>query len=93
MIFEGSRYEDARLERIALDSTTVPTIFPRNPYRYAFEFREYRVREGDRLDLIAEQFYGDPNQWWQIMNANPQILYPDLEVGELIRIPHAASLH
>lgn len=92
MIFEGSRYEDATLVQIPLDGSAVPAIFPRQPYRYEFEFQEYRVREGERLDLIAEQVYGDPNQWWQILNANPEILYPELPVGEIIRIPHASSL-
>mgnify|MGYP003145331136 FL=1 len=27
-------------------------------------------REGDRLDLLAQQFYNDPRQWWVIAEAN-----------------------
>ena len=25
---------------------------------------------GDRLDLLANQFYGDPTLWWYIARAN-----------------------
>ena len=45
---------------------------------------------GDRLDTIANRYYGDSNLWWIIANANPDIvrrdsysLKPNLEV----RIP------
>jgi phage tail protein X len=27
-------------------------------------------RQGDRLDLLAEKFYGDVRQWWIIATAN-----------------------
>jgi len=27
-------------------------------------------REGDRLDLISQEFYGDPRYWWVIADAN-----------------------
>jgi len=38
--------------------------------------------DGDRLDNLANQFYGDPTLWWVIQVANPEMskdsLYPDL---------------
>lgn len=44
---------------------------------------------GDRLDNLANQFYGDPTLWWVLQIANPNIskdsLYPDL--GVQFRIP------
>tara|TARA_B100000519_G_C14139842_1_gene389304 strand:- start:591 stop:887 length:297 start_codon:yes stop_codon:yes gene_type:complete len=27
-------------------------------------------REGDRLDLLSQEFYGDPRYWWVIAEAN-----------------------
>jgi len=27
-------------------------------------------REGDRLDLLSNEFYGDPRYWWVIADAN-----------------------
>lgn len=46
------------------------------------------VSQGDRLDLLASRYYGDPTLWWVIAVANgldlPQV---DLNVGDSIRIP------
>ena len=45
---------------------------------------------GDRLDLLAHQFYKDVDLWWVITTANPNILRRDsLVLGEglEIRIP------
>ena len=33
--------------------------------------------EGDRLDLIANQFYNDVDLWWIITTANPDIIRRD----------------
>ena len=46
--------------------------------------------EGDRLDLIANQFYSDVRLWWVIVAANPDIIRRDsisLKPGLEIRIP------
>lgn len=43
---------------------------------------------GDRLDLIASDFYGDASLWWIIASANSlpgDSLYP--EPGTQLRIP------
>ena len=45
--------------------------------------------EGDRLDLIANQFYNDVDLWWIITTANPDIIRRDsfnLKPGLEIRI-------
>ena len=42
----------------------------------------------DRLDLLANQFYGDPKLWWVIANANnigKGTLF--IEEGAVLRIP------
>ena len=44
----------------------------------------------DRLDLLANQFYGNVDYWWIIANANPDIVKRDsfiLKPGLEIRIP------
>ena len=45
-------------------------------------------RAGDRLDMIANEFYNDPSLWWVIAQANGvgkgTIV---IEPGEQIRIP------
>jgi len=47
------------------------------------------VKQGDRLDLLANRFYRDSRLWWLIAEANPDYLYPDdlLEPGRQIIIP------
>ena len=45
---------------------------------------------GDRLDLIADQFYRNVDLWWIIATANPSIIRRDslnLKSGLEIRIP------
>ena len=46
--------------------------------------------DGDRLDLLANQFYQDVDMWWIIATANPNIVRRDtfnLKPGLEIRIP------
>jgi hypothetical protein len=46
--------------------------------------------DGDRLDLLAQQFYGDINLWWIIASGNPDIIPQNslfIPVGREIRIP------
>lgn len=49
----------------------------------------YTVESGDTLSAIAERFYGDPNQWPRIFEANgDQLDNPDLiQPGQVLRIP------
>ena len=44
----------------------------------------------DRLDLLANDYYGDSNAWWIISKANPDKIKRDslfLNPGLQIRIP------
>jgi len=55
---------------------------------------EYIVKDGDRLDLLALNFYVDSRKWWRILDANPDIVFgADLTlneaVGDTILIPRA----
>lgn len=48
----------------------------------------YTVKEGDRLDLLAYQFYGDPTRFWIICDANqPMFPLELMEPGKRIIIP------
>jgi len=93
MILEGSRYENAKVVRVVMTDGT---------YRWAvlterwFSMQEvsYRYRTAaayDRFDRLAAIEYGDPQLWWVIAKANPEIFYPDdIPVGAVIRIPDAS---
>ncbi len=47
------------------------------------------VAKGETLSKIAEKYYGDPNLYTQIFEANKDILSnPDLiRIGQKLRIP------
>ena len=48
------------------------------------------TQEGDRLDHLAFQFYGNVNLWWYIANANG-LKFMTLEPGLSLRIPASTS--
>jgi hypothetical protein len=48
----------------------------------------YQVTEIDRLDTLANQFYGNPIFWWVIAVANDmELIEVELNVGDELRIP------
>jgi len=47
-------------------------------------------QQGDRLDLLANQFYSDPTLWWYIARAN-NLKFMTLEPGISLRIPSSTS--
>lgn len=88
MIFEDSRYALAPVLRVtAADGVTRPTIYADGSPTFP-PFRNHIVTEGDRFDLLAYRFLGNPELWWHIADANPEVFYPeDLIPGMTIRIP------
>ena len=52
------------------------------------DLREHAVEQGDRLDNLAYHYIGDPEQYWQIADANAAMYPEDLtaEVGRTLRI-------
>jgi hypothetical protein len=59
--------------------TTLPTL------------AEHVVRGGDRLDVVAATYLGDPTQFWRICDAHP-VIHPDEltsadRIGTTLRIP------
>ena len=51
--------------------------------------RMYRVKPGDTLSKISKQFYGNPDQYMKIFEANRQHLNDpnQIEVGQELTIP------
>ena len=46
-------------------------------------YTEYITKAGDRMDLIAWRFYGDPLQYEPILDANREVLWV-YEAGESV---------
>ncbi|WP_394840105.1 LysM peptidoglycan-binding domain-containing protein [Pendulispora rubella] len=85
-----SRYFTAGTAELTLPDGTKVIYLARRliapPESFAF-LREHTVREGERLDHIAAEHLGDPEQFWRICDANAA-LNPDdlLRIGGIIRI-------
>ncbi|WP_346291469.1 LysM domain-containing protein [Sphaerothrix gracilis] len=63
------------------------------PAQFAL-LQEHTVRAGDRPDLLAAQYLGDPEQFWQLCDANA-ILQPNQlvePVGRKLRITLPAGI-
>jgi len=55
--------------------------------------RNYRIRDGDTLGMLAKRYLGDENRWPEILEANAKVLTdPEvLPLGAVIRIPATES--
>ncbi len=86
----SSRHDDLATYRVPLgaDTMEVELHVPRLQVEPAETALVHRVVAGDRLDLLAHRYFGDPLQYWRIVDANP-VLAPEelLEPGTLLRIP------
>lgn len=50
--------------------------------------KEFTIQEGDRMDNVAEQVYGNPNLWKAIMIYNDLgDFYADVPPGTIIKLP------
>jgi nucleoid-associated protein YgaU len=90
VISAQSRYRNNELEKVPTAVGPVVAIMPTRSFAWQFNYTYFTVRQGDRIDALAREFYGDEYQWWMIARANPEILHWDsIEPGTIIRIPSA----
>lgn len=92
MFFKGSRYQnvgdwqliDNRRRRIIKYKKMRVISSPRADWIH-------RINQTDRFDLIAHEYYRDPERFWRICDANEALWPDDLleEVGRRILIPPA----
>ena len=85
-VFQGSRYVKTSA-RIRRGETLILNIRSRNHFdedKSTF----YTVVQGDTIDGIAYNQYGNAQLWWAIMDANP-IYQSEIELkpGDVIMIP------
>ncbi|MEE1739344.1 hypothetical protein PUR49_22935 [Streptomyces sp. BE147] len=94
----SSRYHDAEIgvHRMA-DGTEVRytkrRLLPPLSDAVDDETAPHTVSSGERPDLLAQHYLGDPGQWWQIADANPVLDPCELteEAGRVIAVPHAGG--
>jgi nucleoid-associated protein YgaU len=88
MIRPGSRYAPAFGSTPGGDPVT-PADLPRRSHTVPAGGVEHVVSQGERLDQLATVYYGDPSEWWRILDANAVPLNPFelLRPGRRLRIP------
>ena len=84
-----SRYSNTRIKRNKdFNRVYSYTLYPKIPIKNSDVF--ITPTYGDRLDILANDYYQDPSLWWIIAQANGikgfTALYPKNFKGEL-RIP------
>lgn len=91
----SSRYHDAEIgvHRQA-DGTEVRYAKRRLLPPLEADTQPHTVGAGERPDLLAQRYFGDPSQWWQIADANPVLDPNELtgEAGRVIGIPSPGGL-
>ena len=92
-----SRYHDIEVATLdAPDGRVIAYLrrrFVPQPERFAL-LREHIVHAGERLDHLAGQYLGDPEQFWRIADANGAIAPETLtdEAGSIVRITLPADV-
>ena len=71
----SSRYYRVGNAAIEIDATTIIYLKRRiiPPAESLTLIVEHKVKEGDRLDNISAAYIGDPEQFWQVADANNAI--------------------
>lgn len=88
-VYEKSRYEN---QYVFQDDQNPNVVFidPIREPRFSPDKDDFQIqlKEGDRLDILAYEFYGDAEYEWVLMDANPTLINPlDIKPGEYINIP------
>jgi nucleoid-associated protein YgaU len=84
----SSRFSGAPTYTIGAATGQVKEIFCPRPPASAPAALTHQVSAGDRLDLIAARYLGDPALFYRIVDANPSLRPEELlEVGRILVIP------
>lgn len=80
--YNNNPIKQNRLGRRVFRSRIYPNIPKRDDDIYV------ATQTGDRLDLLASEYYGDPSLWWIIASANNIHNAPvGIQDGTILRIP------
>jgi hypothetical protein len=87
----NSRYADIAIAQVPAADGTVRAYLRRRfvpaPERFA-TLAEHAVSQGERLDQIAARYFGDPELWWRLADANGALCPDELveAIGRRLRI-------
>jgi nucleoid-associated protein YgaU len=89
MVYKGSRYSKTEVIAPLNRAGQTPRVLATRAIPPVRGVIEHIVVEGERLDHIAQRYYGDPRKSWLILDANPEELHPLdlLQPGRRLKIP------
>ncbi len=94
MFARGSRYERVP-QAVHVDAAgrEIPYVLLRLLPTQPEDVAGHIVADGDRLDLLAHRYLGDPELYWRICDANAALRPEELtaERGRRISIPMGAA--
>jgi hypothetical protein len=88
-IYEGSRYTNVYAYEEEYKGKIVQAFHSRllQPIDLREAFKHTWI-ESDRLDLLSNRYYGDPQYWWFLLDANSRYMEEhDINNGDEILIP------
>jgi hypothetical protein len=92
----ASRYDGATVATVVVEdgaggAREVAYVLPRTPAAQGLALDRHRVVPGDRLDLLATRYLGDPAAAWRIADANlaldPDALVDPDSTGRALVVP------
>lgn len=90
MITPNSRYAQSPIVAVNKDGQVANVIVASQQTAKTFSYVSHMMTDNDRLDNLANQYYGDPTAWWQIANANPELIdWSSIPPGTVLRIPYS----
>lgn len=86
MIYVGSRYTNTAL----YNRNGTLTFNQRNRFTFGTKNSVSHIYcDYDRLDNLAVKYYGNPQLYWVILDANPQYRCEmDINIGDTLLIPN-----
>jgi nucleoid-associated protein YgaU len=83
----SSRHQDLPTYKVPAGGGEVELYVPRDPPPQERALL-HKIVAGDRLDLLAARYFGDPFQYWRIVDANAAFTPEELlEPGRILVIP------
>jgi hypothetical protein len=88
LFFKGSRYWNLPTATYEGSTGRTVTYVTTRYIGPITSFVTHSVVDGERLDLVAQQAYRDPQRFWRIADANLATWPPDIMVpGAVIDVP------
>lgn len=90
MIGANSRYAASTVVTADVGGTSRQVIVPGVQQAYTFPYISHTLTADERVDTLAQTYYGDATLWWQIADANPDLGmdWSAIPPGTVLRIPN-----